>query len=140
VALLSVADLFEADVSGADLSGADLSEADLSGANLSGANLSGANLRRANLSGADLRGAHLILIGQDIRGYLFWATEEDGCITIRAGCRRFVGIAAARAHWQDRHQGDPVLHADCLSLMQRCETMATARGWRLEPDSPAEEE
>jgi len=104
------------------------------------ADLSEANLSGADLSEADLRGAHLILIGQDIRGYLFWATEEDGCITIRAGCRRFVGIAAARAHWQDRHQGDPVLHADCLSLMQRCETMATARGWRLEPDSPAEEE
>ena len=147
-AYLSGADLSRADLSRADFSGAYLSRADFSGANLSGAYLSGANLSRANLSRANLSGAYLsganlsraylsganlILIGQDIRGYLFWATDDDGYITIRAGCRWFTGITAARVHWQNRHLGDPVLHADCLSLVQRCETMATARGWKLEP-------
>ena len=130
---LSRANLSGANLSGAYLSGADLSRANLSRANLSGAYLSGAYLSRAYLSGANLSGANLILIGQDIRGYLFWATDDDGYITIRAGCRWFTGITAARVHWQNRHLGDPVLHADCLSLVQRCETMATARGWKLEP-------
>jgi len=149
---LNGANLSEAYLSGANLNGANLSEAYLSGANLSEADLSGADLTRANLTradlcgadltGANLRGANLILIGQDIRGYLFLATVEgeDGCITLQAGCRRFVGIAAARAHWQIRHLDDPVLHEDCLSLVDRCERMATVRGWRLEPDSPAKEE
>ena len=121
--------LHHINLSGADLNGANLSRADLSEANLRGAYLS-----RADLSGADLRGANLILIGQDIRGYLFWATDEDGCVTLWAGCHRFAGITAARKHWQGRHLGNPILHADCLSLVQRCETMATARGWKLEPE------
>ena len=102
-------------------------------ANLRGANLRGANLSGANLSGANLRDANLILVGQDIRGYLFWAYQGEGeILTIQAGCRKFVGIEAARSHWTERHKNDEVLHADCLSLVDRCEKMATVRGWKLE--------
>ena len=36
-----------------------------------------------------------------------------------------------------RHLDDPVLHTDCLSLVDRCERMAAVRGWKLEPDDHA---
>ena len=118
----------------ADLSNADLSNADLRYANLSNANLSNADLSNADLSNANLRYANLILAGQDIRGYLFSATKnDDGVVIIRAGCRKFAGISAARSHWQSRHEDDEVLHADCLSLVDRIERMASVRGWLLEP-------
>jgi hypothetical protein len=111
---------------------ADLRFANLSFANLSFADLSFANLRSANLSFANLRSANLQLVGQDIRGYLFWSfANDDGVVVLRAGCREFIGIAAARAHWTERH-GDDVLHADCLSLVDRCEQMAKVRGWKLD--------
>jgi len=75
------------------------------------------------------------LIGQDIRGYLFWAYRNDnGVVVIRAGCRMFTGIAAAVKHWASTHLNDEILHADCLSLVARCETMAKARGWKLEAE------
>ena len=138
------ANLRAANLYGANLRGANLSGANLRGADLSGADLSGADLSGANLSGANLSGANLILAGQDSRGYLFYAyANSDGVVEIRAGCRRFTGIAAARAHWQQRHLDNLVLHADCLSLVQRAETMAIARGWKLEPDAqpqPGQEE
>ena len=143
---LSGANLRGADLSGANLRGADLRWADLSGANLRGANLRGANLRGADLSGADLseanlsranlRGANLILIGQDTRGYLFWAFQNRaGVVVVRAGCRTFAGIGAAEAHWAASHLNDEILHADCLSLVARCKAMALARGWKLEGGS-----
>lgn len=104
---------------------------------LTGADLHEANLRGAILTKADLTGANMIVLGQDARGHVFYAsTNEAGVVEIRAGCHQFTGIAAARAHWEQRHLDDPVLRADCLSLVQRAETMAQARGWKLEPDSP----
>ena len=116
---------------------ADLSRANLSCANLSDADLSRANLSRADLSGANLIGANLQLIGQDIRGYLFWSfANEAGVVVIRAGCREFLGIAAARAHWTMRHTEDAILHGDCLSLVDRAEQMAVIRGWKLEAGRP----
>jgi uncharacterized protein YjbI with pentapeptide repeats len=116
----------------ANLRSADLRSADLRFANLSFADLSFANLRFANLSSADLSSADLQLVGQDIRGYLLWSfANDDGVVVLRAGCREFIGIAAARAHWTERH-GDDVLHADCLSLVDRCEQMAKVRGWKLD--------
>lgn len=110
--------------------------ADLSGANLRNANLGGADLGEADLRNADLSGANLILIGQDIRGYLFygWKNDED-VLVVRAGCRRFVGLPAARAHWTERHTEDTILHEDCLSLVDRAERMAKVRGWKLEVQS-----
>ena len=133
---LRSANLRSADLSYADLSDADLRCANLSDADLRDADLSGANLSGANLSGANLSGANLLLIGQDIRGYLFWAfVGESGAVEVRAGCRHFIGLAAARAHWTERHTADPILHEDCLSLVDRCERMATVRGWKLEPES-----
>lgn len=137
---LQGAHLWRADLAGADLYGADLREANLEGANLQrailqGADLQGADIRGANLYGAILEKANLILIGQDVRGYLFYASKnKDGVVEIHAGCRHFVGISAARNHWQNRHSEDAVLHADCLSLIDRCETMAKVRGWKLEPE------
>ena len=133
---LRYADLRYADLRNADLSYADLSNADLSNADLSYADLINANLSYANLRNANLRNADLILVGQDIRGYLFWSFVGDsGVVEIRAGCRHFVGISAARAHWTERHRDDEVLHEDCLSLVDRCERMATVRGWKLEPEA-----
>jgi len=133
---LRYADLRYADLRYADLSYADLRYADLSNANLRNADLRNANLRYADLREADLSYADLILIGQDVRGYLFWAFVGDsGVVEIRAGCRHFIGIGAARQHWAERHQGDKILHEDCLSLIDRCERMATVRGWQLEPES-----
>lgn len=100
------------------------------------ADLSRADLRGANLSRANFRGANFILIGQDIRGYLFWAFKgEEGVVVIRAGCRTFEGIAAARAHWAGSHLGDVVLREDCLSMVDRAERMATVRGWKLGRES-----
>jgi len=131
---LSNADLSNADLRYADLRYADLSNANLRYANLRNADLSNANLSNADLSNANLRNANLILIGQDIRGYLFWAFVGDsGTVEILAGCRHFVGISAARQHWSERHGGDVILHEDCLSLVDRCERMAKVRGWNLEP-------
>ena len=122
------------DLSYANLRNADLRSANLRDADLSYANLRDADLRNADLRDADLSYANLILAGQDIRGYLFWAFAGDGgVIEIRAGCRHFVGISAARTHWIERHQGDAILHEDCLSLIDRCERMAAVRGWKLEP-------
>lgn len=96
--------------------------------------LSVADLSVADLREADLSGANLIFVGQDIRGYLFYAfVGESGAVEIRAGCRYFIGMTAARAHWTDRHEADPILHEDCLSLVDRCERMARVRGWKLEP-------
>ena len=130
------ADLRDANLRGANLSGADLRWADLRGANLRGANLREANLRRADLSGADLREANLILIGQDIRGDLFWAFQNSaGVVVVRAEGRTFAGIGAAEAHWAASHLNDEILHADCLSLVARCKAMALARGWKLEEGS-----
>ena len=128
---LSYADLSYANLRNADLSDADLSNADLSYANLRNANLSNANLRNANLSYANL-----ILIGQDMRSYLFYGFKNDkDVLVIRAGCRQFVGITAARQHWTERHTNDNILHEDCLSLVDRAERMAKVRGWKLEPEA-----
>ncbi len=130
---LSRANLIGANLIDADLIDADLSGADLSGADLIGANLIGANLSRANLIGANLSRADLILIGQDIRGYLFWSYKnENDVLVIRAGCRIFVGMAAAYAHWKNRHTRDSILHEDILSLLDRAERMAKVRGWKTE--------
>ncbi len=131
------ADLQGANLQGANLRDANLQGADLRGADLQGANLQGANLRGANLRGANLRDANLILIGQDIRGYLFYAWHDnDNTVVLCAGCRRFVGIDAAYAHWNARHMDDAILHEDCLSLIARCEHMATLRGWKLRVEQP----
>ena len=135
---LSFADLRNANLSNANLSNANLrsanlSNADLSNANLSNADLNSADLERADLRSANLSNANLQLVGQDIRGHLFWSFQNnDGVVVMRADCREFVGISSARLHWQLRHQGDAILHEDCLSLVDRCERMATARGWKLE--------
>ena len=135
VANLRVADLGGANLSGADLRDVNLSVADLRDVDLGGASLRGANLSGANLSSANLCSANLILIGQDIRGYLFWAFVGDsGAVEIRAGCRHFFGISAARQHWTQSHRADKILHEDCLSLVDRCERMAQAREWKLEPE------
>ncbi len=132
---LRSANLRYADLSNANLSNANLRYADLRSADLSSANLRSADLRSADLRSADLRYADLILVGQDIRGYLFWAYQNEvGVVVIRAGCRQFTGISAARAHWIAAHTKDEILYADCLSLVARCETMAKVRGWKLEAD------
>ena len=95
-----------------------------------------ADLRYANLSNANLSSANLILIGQDIRDYLFYGFKnDDDALVIRAGCRQFVGITAARQHWTERHTNDNILHEDCLSLVDRAERMAKVRGWKLEPEA-----
>ena len=112
--------------------------ANLSNADLRYANLRNANLRYgyANLSNANLSSANLILIGQDIRDYLFYGFKnDDDALVIRAGCRQFVGITAARQHWTERHTNDNILHEDCLSLVDRAERMAKVRGWKLEPEA-----
>ena len=115
---------------------ANLSNANLSYANLRYADLRYANLRYANLSNANLSSANLILIGQDIRDYLFYGFKnDDDALVIRAGCRQFVGITAARQHWTERHTDDNILHEDCLSLVDRAERMAKVRGWKLEPEA-----
>ena len=130
---LRYADLSNANLRNADLRNADLRYADLSNADLSNADLRNANLRNADLSNANLRYADLILAGQDIRGYLFWAFVGDsGAVEIQAGCRHFVGVNAARLHWTGRHGDDEILRADCLSFVDRIERMAQARGWKLE--------
>ena len=122
-----------ANLSRANLSRANLSGANLSGANLSGADLSGADLSRANLSGANLSGANLLLIGQDTRGYLFYGFKNNADVfVICAGCRTFIGLTAARAHWNERHLNDAILHDDILSLLDRAERMAKVRGWKTE--------
>ena len=90
----------------------------------------------SNLSNANLSSANLILIGQDIRDYLFYGFKnDDDALVIRAGCRQFVGITAARQHWTERHTNDNILHEDCLSLVDRAERMAKVRGWKLEPEA-----
>ena len=122
-----------ANLIGADLRESNLIGADLRGADLRGADLSGADLRDTNLIGADLRGANLILIGQDVCGYLFYGYKnENGILTIRAGCRTFEGMKAAHNHWDICHLTDVHLHEDIMSLLDRAERMAKIRGWETE--------
>ena len=133
---LSYANLRYADLRYANLRYANLSNANLSSANPRYADLRYADLRYANLSNANLSSANLILIGQDIRDYLFYGFKnDDDALVIRAGCRQFVGITAARQHWTERHTDDNILHEDCLSLVDRAERMAKVRGWKLEPEA-----
>ena len=97
------ADLQGANLQGANLRGADLGVGDLGGANLGGANLQGANLRGANLQGANLQGAvgarradicAAVPVGS---GELCSAMRnEDGTITIWAGCETFGSIKECR--------------------------------------------
>lgn len=135
-ACLRDANLWCANLRGADLWGVDLSDANLSGANLSRTDLRDVYLWDTDLRRVNLRDANLILAGQDIRGYLFYASvNAANVVVIHAGCREFVGVSAARAHWSQRHTEDEVLHADCLSLVDRIERMATVRGWILEPET-----
>ena len=123
VANLRGANLWGADLGGANLRGADLGGANLWGANLwgadlGGANLWGANLRGADLGDADLRGANLR--GADLGGADLTGTagarrsdicaavpvgsgelcsamrNEDGTITIWAGCETFGSIKECR--------------------------------------------
>ena len=111
--------------------------ANLVGANLYEANLYKANLERANLVGANPgKNEHLFIIGQDMRGYIFYGWRNlEGVVVVKAGCRELIGIGAARQHWQMCHTADDNLHADCLSLVDRCEWMAKVRGWKLEVEA-----
>jgi hypothetical protein len=135
---LNRADLREADLRGAnlreaDLSGANLREADLRGADLSGADLSGADLRGANLCEADLRGANLcwadlrgadlyksigiISLGQDPRGYWFFAVQQVEGWHIVAGCRWFT-IPEAVAHWTEKGNKDALARVAIVEAYQ----------------------
>ena len=102
------ADLWGANLGGANLWGADLGGANLGGANLRGADLGVANLRGANLGGADLRGADLTGTAGARRSDICAAVpvgsgelcsamrNEDGTITIWAGCETFGSIKECR--------------------------------------------
>ena len=105
---LGGANLGGANLGGANLWGANLGGADLGGANLWGANLWGADLGGANLGGANLGGANLggavgarradicaaVPVGS---GELCSAMRnEDGTITIWAGCETFGSIKECR--------------------------------------------
>ena len=89
---------------GANLGGANLGGADLGGANLGDANLGGADLGGANLGGANLRGAvgarradiaAAVPVGS---GELCSAMRnDDGTITIWAGCETFTSTKECRA-------------------------------------------
>ena len=132
------ANCYHADFSFADLTSAILVETNLQDAKLYQARLDHADLFDTNLAGCDLRNAqmrntNLIVAGADLRGYLFYAYQSPaGDVVIRAGCRRYLGINRAKAHWRESHQDDPVLQADCLSLVNRIEQIAIARQW-IEP-------
>ena len=106
---LRYADLRGADLRGANLGGADLRYADLRGADLGDANLWGADLWGANLRGADLWGADLTGTAGARRSDICAAVpvgsgelcsamrNEDGTITIWAGCETFGSIKECRA-------------------------------------------
>ena len=129
-AYLSGAHLADASLRGADLSGAHLADAHLVGASLRGATLGDAYLHRAYLSDADLRGAGLIIGPTDARGYAFYVTwginERPPRPIIRAGCRRWLGFDAARAHYNTAYggYGDP---AECLAALGYLEERFKAR-------------
>ena len=108
------ADLRDADLRHADLRGADLRGADLRYSNLRGADLRDADLRHADLRYANLR--HADLDGADLRGAVgarradICATvpvgsgepcsairNDDGTVTIWAGCETFASIKQCRA-------------------------------------------
>lgn len=119
----------DAHAPGADFTGACLRRASFTNTYLCEANFDGASLFEASFTAATLRGANLILGGQDIRGYLFYAyRDRHGKVQISAGCRRF-GIESAISWWSQRHSDDPLLREDCLALVARLQRMAVARGW-----------
>jgi hypothetical protein len=131
----SYADLTHTNLYNSDLREANCYRANMTGAFVAVADFHGARLAGAILHGVDTRAANLIVAGQDVRGYTFYATsDEDGVMTIQAGCRYFVGMREARAHWQGRHRGtkNRYSHVDCLSLLQRLERLARAKGWKME--------
>ena len=101
---LGGANLGYADLRGADLRGADLRSADLRNANLRNANLGGANLGYADLRGADLRGVMGARRADVCAAVPVGSGEpcsairnDDGTVTIWAGCETFASIKQCRA-------------------------------------------
>lgn len=90
------------------------------------ADLQGANLRGANLRGANLWGANIIIAGQDVRGYLFYAYPSDDGVEVRAGCRQ-MSLDDALQHWSVAHADDPILQADLYNAGDMSETVAVLR-------------
>ncbi len=89
-------------------------------------------MRHESSNSAYLHGANLIDAGQDARGYRFVGVRQnDGELMIAAGCR-WLSLADAKAHWQDRHTDNAALHAECLGKINLIEAVATARGEELD--------
>lgn len=101
---LRAADLRYADLGYADLRGADLRGANLGGANLGYANLRGAELEYADLGYANLRGAMGARRADVCAAVPVGSGEpcsairnDDGTVTIWAGCETFASIKQCRA-------------------------------------------
>ena len=109
---------------GAYLGGAYLGGADLGGAYLGGAYLGGADLGGADLGGAYLRGVDgekaTVIALQRLGSpssqhyeYFAWLVHPEGqpdgdrYWVIVAGCRYFIGLDNARAHWDPCSHGEP---------------------------------
>ena len=128
-ASLDGASLVGASLDGASLDGASLVGASLVGASLDGASLVGASLVGASLVGASLDGASLDGAKIEISGrtwtvklwerlgapsaghfeYMAARVECEGEFDwfVMAGCRRFLGLDAARAHWDPEKHSAP---------------------------------
>ena len=135
--------LFKADVATLKLaveaavsSRTNLGGADLRGADLGGADLGGAYLGRADLGGAYLGGDNIIDAGEDRRGYRFFGAKEKetDLLRINAGCRENLTLEQANWHWSKAHANDPELAAECLAKVVLIETVARARGWKIEAE------
>lgn len=141
------------DFSGIDLDRADFVNCTFDGCNFEGTSFKGCNIEactfdRCILSKSDWLGARIIsieieylnhlndynlyILGKDTRNYLFYmAGNEDGVVTIFAGCRVFTGIKQAKDHWKNRQLTDNI-KAQALGFVAMAKKVAPALGWRLE--------
>jgi uncharacterized protein YjbI with pentapeptide repeats len=94
--------------------------------------LTGCDFCEADMEGAILVGPHVIDAGQDVRGYRFFATQnEDGVVVVHVGCQQFVGVQEARSYNYE-HEYAPI-YKECLAKVTMIAAGAKARGWKLEP-------
>ena len=89
-----------------------------------------ADLNGANLNGANLYGAEAIMAGIDSRGYEFYLTAgpAPNDIVVRAGCRRWVTFAEARAHFTQGYASNGSV-PEIMAKLDYLETVAKARGY-----------
>lgn len=118
------------------LDNADFYESDLTRSSFVGGSFWGVSLQLANLTNITTPFSSLTILGTDPRGYTVYAyADKDNVVNIQAGCRHFVGLQEAHAHW-DVDDDRPVIKAFFMGALAALEIVAPAKGILLEQPGP----